>query len=62
MYIIEAAVRSEREKIMGHVDMKVYMNEIQLDTIEAIKDKESKGHLHTHNSGRGDTREERIGT
>ena len=35
---------------------------LQKDTIDAIKDKEAKGHLPNHDIGRRDTHEERIGS
>jgi hypothetical protein len=38
------------------------MNKLQEDTIEAIHDKEAKGHLQNHDVGRKDTHEERMGS
>lgn len=38
------------------------MTDLQHDTIEAVKEKERKGHLSKHDVGRRDTREERIGS
>jgi hypothetical protein len=38
------------------------MSKLQNDTIEAIQDKEAKGHLPNHDVGRRDTHEERIGS
>lgn len=36
------------------------MSELQMDTIEAIREKAASGHLHQYDVGRRDTREERI--
>jgi len=38
------------------------MSKLQKDTIEAVQDKEAKGHLSKHDVGRKDTRDERIGS
>jgi hypothetical protein len=38
------------------------MTNLQRDTIEAVKEKESKGHLSKHDVGRRDTRDERVGS
>lgn len=38
------------------------MTDLQRDTIEAIQEKTTKGHLPKHDVGRRDTREERIGS
>jgi hypothetical protein len=35
---------------------------LQHDTIEAVKEKEVKGHLPKHDVGRRDAREERVGS
>ncbi len=43
-----------------HSDWKKDMSELQLDTIEAIRDKAATGYLHQYDVGRRDTREERI--
>jgi hypothetical protein len=37
------------------------MSELQKDTIDAVHE-ESKGHLPTHDVGRRDSREERVGS
>jgi hypothetical protein len=38
------------------------MSDLQRDTIEAVQEKETKGHLPKHDIGRRDTREERVGS
>jgi hypothetical protein len=38
------------------------MSELQKDTIDAVHEKESKGHLAKHDVGRRDSREERVGS
>ena len=38
------------------------MTNLQRDTIEAVKEKQTKGHLPKHDVGRRDSREERIGS
>lgn len=38
------------------------MTDLQRDTIEAIQEKTTKGHLPKHDVGRRDTHEERIGS
>ncbi len=38
------------------------MTKLQKDTIEAIQEKEAKGHLQKHDVGRRDAHEERIGS
>jgi hypothetical protein len=42
--------------------LKKDMTNLQQDTIDAVKEKESKGHLHKHDVGRRDTREDRVGS
>jgi hypothetical protein len=60
MFIIEAIVKGEMQHDRKHSDWKKDMTELQLDTIEAIQDKAARGHLHQHDVGRHDTRQERI--
>jgi hypothetical protein len=38
------------------------MSKLQKDTIEAVQEKQAKGHLQTHDVGRKDTHEDRIGS
>ena len=38
------------------------MTDLQRDTIEAVKEKQMKGHLPKHDVGRRDSREERVGS
>jgi hypothetical protein len=38
------------------------MSKLQNDTIDAIRDKEAKGHLETHDVGRPDTHADRVGS
>lgn len=42
--------------------MKKDVSKLQKDTINAVQEKEEKGHLHKHDVGRRDTREERVGS
>lgn len=61
-YILEAAVKGDKQHAVKHGDLKKDMTDLQQDTIEAVKEKESKGHLPKHDVGRRDTREERVGS
>ncbi|CAF0829279.1 unnamed protein product [Adineta steineri] len=58
----EAAVKGEKQHAAKQGDLKKDMTNLQRDTVEAIKEKEKKGHLHKHDVGRRDTHEERIGS
>jgi hypothetical protein len=60
MFIVEAIVKGEKQHDRKHGDLKKDMTELQLDTIEAIREKAAKGHLHQHDVGRRDAREEII--
>ncbi|CAF1235426.1 unnamed protein product [Adineta ricciae] len=58
----EAIVKGEKQHAKKVGDQKKDMNKLQNDTIDAIQDKEAKGHLPKHDVGRRDTRGERIGS
>jgi len=60
IYIIEAIVKGEKQHAFKQGDWKKDMTDLQRDTIEAIKEKEMKGHLPKHDVGRRDTREDRV--
>ncbi|CAF1524066.1 unnamed protein product [Rotaria sp. Silwood1] len=56
----EAIVKGEKQYDRKLGDLKKDITELQLDTIEAIQEKASKGYLHQYDVGRRDAREERI--
>lgn len=62
IFISEAIVKAEKqyEKKQGHPAKD--HSELQEDTIQAIKEKEEKGHLPQFDVGRYDRREDRIGS
>ncbi len=62
IYTIEAVVKGEKQHAVKQGDFKKDVTDLQRDTIEAIKEKEMKGHLPKHDIGRRDTREDRIGS
>lgn len=62
LFSIEAIVKGEKQLSKKGGDSKKNLDKLQKDTIEAIKDKETKGHLHKHDVGRRDTKEERHGS
>jgi hypothetical protein len=41
-------------------DVKKDVDKLQEDTIDAIHEKDAKGHLHKHDVGRRDTKQERM--
>lgn len=62
LVFLEAIVKGEKQHAKKQGDAKKDVSKLQKDTIDAVKDKEAKGHLHKHDVGRRDTREERIGS
>ncbi len=62
IYIVEAVVKGEKQHATKHGDLKKDMTDLQRDTIEAVKEKEMKGHLPKHDVGRRDTRDDRDGS
>jgi hypothetical protein len=62
LFSIEAIVKGEKQHAKKQGDRKKDMSKLQKDTIEAVQDKEAKGHLSKHDVGRKDTRDERIGS
>ncbi len=60
MFIVEAIVKGEMQHDRKLGDLETDITKLQLDTIEAIRDKATRGHLHQYDVGRRDTREERI--
>jgi len=62
LFSIEAIIKGEKQHAKKQGDRKKDMGKLQKDTIEAVQDKEAKGHLAKHDVGRKDTREERIGS
>lgn len=57
---LEASVKGDKQHAVKHGDLKKDMTDLQRDTIDAVKEKESKGHLHKHDVGRRDTHEDRV--
>lgn len=55
-------MKGDKQHAAKQGDLKKDMTDLQRDTIEAVKDKETKGHLSKHDVGRRDTRDERIGS
>ena len=60
--VVEAIIKGEKQHAKKQGDQNKDMNKLQNDTIDAIQDKEAKGHLPKHDVGRRDTRGERIGS
>ncbi|CAF1485921.1 unnamed protein product [Adineta ricciae] len=58
----EAAVKGDKQHATKQGDFKKDMTDLQRDTIEAVNEKQMKGHLPKHDVGRRDTREERVVT
>ncbi|CAF1264392.1 unnamed protein product [Adineta steineri] len=55
----EAIVKGEMQFNKKYSDWRKDLTKIQLDTIEAIKDKSTQGYMHQFDIGRRDTPEER---
>jgi len=62
MYVVEAAVKGDKQHATKQGDLKKDMTDLQHDTIDAVKEKERKGHLSDQDVGRNDTHEERVGS
>lgn len=60
IYIIEAIVKAEKRHPLELRDFENHMIELQVDTIQAIEEKQIKGHLAQHDVGRRDKREDRT--
>ncbi|UJR14094.1 hypothetical protein I4U23_001090 [Adineta vaga] len=58
----EAIVKGEKQHAKKQGDRKKDTSKLQKDTIDAIQDKQAKGHLQKHDVGRRDTKEERVGS
>lgn len=61
-FVSEAIVKGEKQHAKKQGDVKKDVSKLQKDTINAVQEKEAKGHLHKQDVGRRDTREERIGS
>jgi hypothetical protein len=59
---LEAVVKGDKQHAAKQGDLKKDMTDLQRDTIEAVREKENKGHLPKHDVGRRDSHEERIGS
>lgn len=55
-------MKGDKQHATKQGDLKKDMTDLQRDTIDAVKEKESKGHLSKHDVGRRDTREDRVGS
>ena len=60
--ILEAAVKGDKQHAIKHGDRTKDMSDLQRDTIEAVKEKEVKGHLSKHDVGRRDTKGDQVGS
>lgn len=60
--LLEAIVKGEKQHAKKQGDVKKDVSKLQKDTIDAVKEKETKGHLHKHDVGRRDSREDRVGS
>ena len=58
----EAAVKGDKQHAAKQGDLKKDMTDLQRDTIDAVKEKERKGHLDKHDVGRRDKRADRVGS
>lgn len=61
-WFLEAIVKGEKQFSKKQGDVKKDVGKLQKDTIDAVKEKEAKGHLPKHDVGRRDTPEERVGS
>ena len=59
---LEAIVKGEKQLDKKLGDRKKDITKLQEDTIEAVQEKDAKGHLPKHDVGRRDTKEDRIGS
>ena len=59
---LEAAVKGDKQHAAKQGDLKKDLTDLQRDTIDAVKEKDSKGHLPKHDVGRRDSREQRVGS
>ena len=53
-------MKGDKQHAAKQGDSKKDMTDLQRDTIEAVREKENKGHIPKHDVGRRDTREERV--
>ena len=61
-FLLEAIVKGEKQHAKKQGDVKKDVSKLQEDTIDAVQEKEQKGHLPKHDVGRRDTREDRVGS
>lgn len=55
-------MKGDKQHAAKQGDLKKDLTDLQRDTIEAVKEKESKGHLPKQDVGRRDSREDRVGS
>ena len=61
-FLLEAAVKGDKQHAAKQGELKKDMTDLQRDTIDAVREKESKGYMPKHDVGRRDNRDERLGS